>query len=169
MNGRHNIHMFFYLSKLTNNFSMPGKKLASHHSGTNKTCHFPLFITGLVAKLLKSNNEMFHSKTSLLKERLGKMLCVSPFCSPGGLVVLNPVNCSPLCQSDVNQCVALYVCLSACLPFSIYSVSISMTTCLHSCPHISCGCGSQSFTLLDNINTKSEKWMYFVVNVVSLT
>lgn len=64
-------------------FFTPDQKPALHHSDTEKRCHFSLF--QLVAKLLKSTNEMFSIETGPLKETR-QMLCASPspICTVGG-------------------------------------------------------------------------------------
>ncbi len=106
--------MCYHLSMQPNHFQSLVRN--SHPTTVIKRCHLPLFMTEIVAKLLKSTNTMFHSKTSLLKDILTKKLCpsLSLLCSLGGLV-LTSANCRLLCQSDVSHYVALCVCLFSCM------------------------------------------------------
>lgn len=80
LNSRHNHTHVLLMVQAVKPFPMPDTKPAYHHSDTNKRCHFPLFITQLVAKLLRTANAMFHSSTSPQKESLPKMLCVAFLC-----------------------------------------------------------------------------------------
>lgn len=125
--------MHYYLSKLPNHFLFLIRSLHPTTVTQRKDVISP-FLLQLVAKILKSTNEMFHSKTSPLKEGLPECFVFHFFLFVlygGGLVVITPVSCRMLCQSNVSHycfiCVLLLACLLACRP---------------------CGCGIPISTLL---------------------
>lgn len=93
----------------------------------------------LVAKLLRSTNEMFHLKTSLVKERktTQNSLCFSLSYlnwGVGGLIVFTSVICRLLCQSDVSW-YALCMYLSSFLSFS-HQTCIKCWGWLYDCCHL---------------------------------